>query len=71
MPRNGSTWVQSYIRASYKSRGDGVIPNMGKTLYQKQSSSEFHNEFFGDQEYSQLDTKAKIHLIETLSLIHI
>tara|TARA_B100000524_G_scaffold255696_1_gene138517 strand:- start:13 stop:807 length:795 start_codon:yes stop_codon:yes gene_type:complete len=66
MPRNGSTWVQSYIRASYKSRGDGVIPNMGKTLHQKQSSSEFHNEFFGDQEYSQLDTKAKIHLIETL-----
>jgi len=56
MPRNGSTWVQSYIRAYYKSRGDGVIL----------SSSEFHNEFFGDQEYSQLDTKAKIHLIETL-----
>ena len=39
MPRNGSTWVQSYIRASYKSRGDGVIfNNWHKSL---------HNEFFG------------------------
>ena len=68
MPRNGSTWVQSYIRASYKNRADGVIPYETITLHQVRSSS---NEFFDLEEYPQLDTKEKIHLIETLEKINL
>ena len=59
MPRNGSTWVQSYVRASYKNRNDSVIPY------------DYANEFFDIKVYSQLTTKEKIHLIETLEKLDI
>ena len=58
MPRNGSTWVQSYVRASYKNE-DVVIP------------SKFSNEFFGSVEYSQLSIEEKIDLIEKLEKLDI
>lgn len=66
MPRNGSTWVQSYIRASYKKTGYGVIPSITNKL--KYSAV---NEFFGPYDFTQLDTKAKINLIETLEKINL
>ena len=66
MPRNGSTWVQSYIMAFYKKRDDGVIPSITDKL--KFSSV---NEFFGPYDFTQLDTKAKINLIETLEKINL
>ena len=65
MPRNGSTWVQSYIMAFYKKRDDGVIPSITDKL--KFSSV---NEFFGPYDFTQLDTKAKINLIETLKFYY-
>ena len=68
MPRNGSTWVQSYIRASYKSNFNSVVPYETQTLHTVKSSS---GEFFDPEEYPQLDTKEKIHLIETLKKINL
>ena len=68
MPRNGSTWVQSYIMASYKNRIDSVIPYEIQTSYKTISTS---NEFFDIKEYPQLETKEKIHLIETLEKINL
>jgi len=58
MPRNGSTWVQSYVRASYKNE-DVMIP------------SKFSNEFFGSVEYDQLRLEEKIDLIEKLEKLDI
>jgi len=66
MPRNGSTWVQSYISASYKKTGYGVIPSITNKL--RYSTV---NEFFGPNDFTQLDTKAKINLIETLEKINL
>ena len=66
MPRNGSTWVQSYIRAYYKKSNYGVIPSITNKL-----NYSTVNEFFGPKDFTQLDTKAKINLIETLEKINL
>ena len=66
MPRNGSTWVQSYIRAYYKKSNYGVIPSITNKL-----NYSTVNEFFGPEDFTQLDTKAKINLIETLKKINL
>ncbi len=68
MPRNGSTWVQSYIMASYKNRIESVIPYETQTFHKTISTS---NEFFDMKEYPQLETKEKIHLIETLEKVNL